>query len=138
VSPQKVVVSRHPAAIAFFSRALGAQACVEPCAETGCICQKEAVLPGAPVVMHLKRSLPDGTLEYIPVVSEARVSDVLGRHIFGNIPLHLAAWAARVTAVTFAGVPPRGAEYTLAQMDAAGALLETFEVTALDEGEENL
>ena len=54
--------------------------------------------------------------------------DVRGKHVAGNIPLHLAQYAASVTAVEFDGDPPRGAEYTAEDMSAAGAHLCTYRV----------
>lgn len=65
----------------------------------------------------------------IPVVAEVTAADVRGRHVVGNLPLHLAALCASVTAIEFAGPPPRGAEYTAAEMTAAGARLARYVVT---------
>lgn len=66
------------------------------------------------------------------VLAQANTEDVAGRIVAGNLPLHLAALAAEVVAVEFAGAPPRGQEYGLADMDAAGARLRRYRVIALD------
>lgn len=63
-----------------------------------------------------------------PVVAQATAEDVAGRVVAGNLPLHLAARAAEVVAVEYAGDPPRGAEYSLAEMHAAGARLRRYTV----------
>ena len=65
------------------------------------------------------------------VVAQATWADVAGRLVAGNLPLHLAAAAAAIVAVEFAGTPPRGAEYGVAEMEAAGARLRTYRVAAL-------
>jgi hypothetical protein len=66
-----------------------------------------------------------------PVLAQASADDVRGKRVVGNIPLHLAALAAEVVVVEFAGPAPRGQEYTLADMDAAGATLRRYRVEAL-------
>ena len=64
-----------------------------------------------------------------PVITgNATAADVAGQEVYGNVPLHLAALADCVHAVEFAGAPPRGAEYSLADMEAAGARLHCYEV----------
>lgn len=62
------------------------------------------------------------------IVATATAADVRGRVVVGNLPLHLAVEAAAVIAVEFAGDPPRGAEYGLADMLAAGARLRMYTV----------
>jgi len=66
-----------------------------------------------------------------PVVEQATADDVRGNVVAGNIPLHLAALAGQVIAVEFAGAPPRGAEYGVEEMRAAGARLVRYSVKAL-------
>lgn len=64
-----------------------------------------------------------------PVITgNAAPEDVRGNIVAGNIPLSLAALADEVVAVEFSGAPPRGAEYTAADMVAAGARLESYVV----------
>jgi len=114
-----IIVSRHPAAIEFIARQLGGQTAThqgKQCIEID--------------VTH-----PDdiGTPEHyacqlIPIVAQATAADVRGKHIYGNLPLHLAALAAKVTVVEFDGAPPRGQEYSLEDMQAAGAVLRTYVV----------
>ncbi len=64
----------------------------------------------------------------LPVVAQATADDVRGKHVVGNLPLHLAALAKSVTSVEFSGSPPRGSEYSLEEMKAAGAHLSTYKV----------
>jgi putative CRISPR-associated protein (TIGR02620 family) len=71
-----------------------------------------------------------------PVVASATPDDVRGRVVIGNVPLHLAAQAAEVWAIEFDGPPPRGAEYSAEDMEAAGARLRRYRVTALGEPED--
>ena len=64
-----------------------------------------------------------------PVITgNATPDDVRGKVVAGNIPLSLASMAEEVVAVEFSGAPPRGAEYTAADMEAAGARLEAYVV----------
>lgn len=105
----KVIISRHPATIEFIARHLGGE--YLPGLSVG--------LPGVVVVGK----------EQIPVITgNAAPTAVAGKEVYGNIPLDLAALATEVNAVLFTGAPPRGAEYGLAEMDAAGAYVGTFEV----------
>lgn len=69
---------------------------------------------------------------WIPVMPSVTARDVLGKHVCGNLPLHLAALCASVTAIEFAGDPPRGSEYGVSEMVAAGARLARYSVHALD------
>lgn len=64
-----------------------------------------------------------------PVITgNATPDDVRGKVVAGNVPLSLAALADEVVAVEFSGAPPRGAEYSAADMAAAGARLERYTV----------
>lgn len=72
----------------------------------------------AATVAYVREALPE--YAEAPVLAVASVEDVRGKHVAGNLPLHLAAEAEAVDAVEFAGTPPRGAEYGLAEMQAAG------------------
>lgn len=67
------------------------------------------------------------------VVEQATVADVTGAIVAGNLPFYLAALAAQVVAVEFAGTPPRGAEYGVEEMRAAGARLRRYTVAAVAE-----
>lgn len=66
-----------------------------------------------------------------PVVASATTEDVAGAIVAGNLPLNLAAKAAQVFAVEFDGVPPRGTEYGLTEMRAAGARISRYTVAAI-------
>lgn len=77
-------------------------------------------------VEFIRREKPE--FKDSPVTSVAMRDEVMGKDVAGNLPLHLAALAARVWAVEFSGSAPRGAEYTLADMDAAGAYLAPYRV----------
>ena len=67
----------------------------------------------------------------VPVLAEAKAEDVAGKIVYGNLPLHLACQAAAVMALEFAGAPPRGQEYGIEAMRAAGARLVAYRVEAL-------
>lgn len=90
----RVIVSRHPAAVEF-----------------------------------IRRELPE--FADAPVVATATAEDVAGKDVAGNLPLELAALANVVFAISFTGTPPRGREYSLADMDAAGATIRSFRVQAI-------
>lgn len=64
----------------------------------------------------------------LPIIASATPDDVRGKHVVGNLPLHLAALAASVTVIEFTGAAPRGADYTAIEMTAAGALLRRYRV----------
>lgn len=66
-----------------------------------------------------------------PVLASATPEDVRGKVVYGNLPLHLAALAEEVWAVEFSGTPPRGTEYGVEEMEAAGACLRRYRVTAI-------
>ena len=63
----------------------------------------------------------------VQVIAQAGPDDVRGMDVFGNVPMHLAAEAREVWAIEF-DIAPRGAEYTLADMKAAGARLVAYTV----------
>src|SRR3990167_6984680 len=56
---------------------------------------------------------------------------IAGREVAGPLPLHLIARTARYWAVEFAGAPPRGTEYGVAEMEEAGARLVEYRVQAV-------
>jgi putative CRISPR-associated protein (TIGR02620 family) len=87
----------------------------------------------AGAVEWLRRHYPE--LAEAPVVASAIPDAVRGKIVVGNLPLSLAAEAAEVWAVEFTGTPPRGAEYSADDMEAAGAVLRRYRVTALGEPE---
>lgn len=91
-----VIVSRHPAAVAF-----------------------------------IRESMPE--FASAVAMESAAPADVRGNVVAGNLPLHLAALASQIVAVEFAGPPPRGAEYKIEEMRAAGARLVRYTVTAVPE-----
>lgn len=95
-----VIVSRHPAAVAFIREESG---------------------------------LDDS----VPVLESATAADVCGCIVYGNVPLHLAASALAVVVVEFDGEPPRGREYTLDDMHAAGARLRVYQVSGTSRGTAN-
>ena len=69
----------------------------------------------------------------IPVVDTISAEDLRAANliIYGNVPLHIAVLAKAVVAIEFDGVPPRGAEYTLAEMQAVGAHLRAYRALAV-------
>ena len=54
------------------------------------------------------------------VSGNATAADVAGKVVWGVVPLHLASGAAEVHVIEFDS-PPRGVEYTVADMERAGA-----------------
>jgi hypothetical protein len=92
-----IIVSRHPATVAFIREAA---------------------------------KLPADT----PAYAEVTAGHVRKNVVYGNLPLHLAAMASQVVAVEFDGIPPRGQEYTAADMTAAGAKLRRYTVAAVTDG----
>lgn len=65
-----------------------------------------------------------------PRLKHATEDDVAGRLVVGNVPLRLAERALGVLAIEFEGQPPRGAEYTVADMVKAGARLRFYAVSS--------
>lgn len=80
--------------------------------------------PAAVELIH--RELPQ--FRGAPVLPVAREEDVAGAVVAGNLPLRLAALASLVLAIEFTGDPPRGRDYTLAEMDEAGAYISAYQV----------
>ena len=103
-----VIVSRHPAAIQFIAEQLGG------------------------TVNALGVAVAGG--KYIPVVAFATEDSVRGKLVYGNVPLSLACSAAAVCVIEFQWTPPRGQEYSLADMKAAGACLRWYGVLKTPEG----
>jgi hypothetical protein len=81
----------------------------------------------AAAIEFIRRELP-AVFADAPVLASATASQVRGMVVAGNLPLDLACEAQYVWAITFAGQPPRGQEFTLADMDAAGAQLAPYVV----------
>jgi hypothetical protein len=81
-----------------------------------------------PAAIEFIRNRVDGAHLY-PVLESATADDVRGQRMYGNLPLHLATMAESITAVEFSKTPPRGLEYTLEDMKAAGAYLRTYAVS---------
>jgi len=81
-------------------------------------------------IEFIRRELPE--FADAPVLASVTAADVHGAEVAGNLPLDLAAEADVVYAITFAGAPPRGQEYSLADMDAAGASIRGYVVVVKD------
>ena len=78
-------------------------------------------------------TLLDRIVVYAGVVNRR---DIQSLDVIGNLPLHLAVYAASVTAIEFSGAPPRGAEYTAEEMVIAGACLSRYRVQRYKRGDE--
>lgn len=63
------------------------------------------------------------------LVETATAQDVTGHHVYGVLPLHLAALADKVSVVEFKTPVRGGMDLSAEQMDEAGAFLRTFKVT---------
>lgn len=85
--------------------------------------------PGA--LIWLRQIKPE--LTKVPVLSSATPADVIGKEVYGNLPLHLAALTYRIVAIEFTGKPPRGTEFTVEDMIAAGARLVSYNVRKITE-----
>lgn len=67
-------------------------------------------------------------------MSHATSEVVRGKHVYGVLPLHLAAEAETVTTIDLPDLPPerRGQELTVAEMDAYGARMSTYVVRRVE------
>lgn len=65
------------------------------------------------------------------LIGNVTPDQIRGAHVAGVLPLHLAAVADRVSTIVFDN-PPRGNEYSLDDMIAAGARIETFVVRPIE------
>jgi len=76
----------------------------------------------------LREFAPGGANAVVISDRNATAEDVAGKVVAGNIPLHLAALCREVVAVEFCGDPPRGREYTIADMTSAKAVMRSYKV----------
>jgi hypothetical protein len=113
---ERVIVSRHSAEIRFIASQLHPY------------WHPPIITPDRVIWQTIGVEPEENLLDSIPVVGNACASDVVGKTVYGNLPLHLAALAARVVAVEFAGASPRGECYSLADMVTAGARLVEYRV----------
>lgn len=69
----------------------------------------------------------------VPVISHAAALDVSGKHVFGVLPLHLSALAARHTVVPL-NIPmnKRSAELTLEDIREYALPIRTYEVNLVE------
>lgn len=67
----------------------------------------------------------------VPVVAQATIEDVEMSEVFGNLPMYLASRCTVLNAVEFTGQPPRGAEYGIKEMEAAGVIVRRYVVAQL-------
>lgn len=126
-----LIVSRHAAAVAFIRKHWGWEdAPVLGHLEFSCGHSENVPVHDldAEVVEHCRACGAGIATKVLP--ANATEQDVLGKIVAGNLPLNLAALTAEVWAVEFTGQPPRGAEYGLAEMEAAGACLRAYRVEA--------
>lgn len=118
---RSVIVSRHPAAIQFIASRIHPD------------WHPPVITPGAilwyPVGLEPSDDQFDVPYDTVPVIASATADDVRGANVYGNLPMHLAALADTVYAVEFTGPAPRGQEYTMEEMLAAGATLTPYRVT---------
>ena len=70
-------------------------------------------------VEFIREEMPE--LTDAEVFASVTAQDVEGKVVVGNLPLSMACLAAEVIAVEFEGAPPRGQEYGVEEMRAAGA-----------------
>jgi hypothetical protein len=134
-----VIVSRHVAAIQFIAECLGSEGIeyvfvprepADPADVRPLSCLGDVLGYVRPDVDDAFWK-PGTCVDRVNVLSSAAANDVRDRYIYGNVPLHLAAVAASVYAIEFSS-PPRGTEYTLADMHKAGAKLVQYRVTTVE------
>ena len=77
-------------------------------------------------VEFIREEMPE--LADAEVFASVTAQDVEGKVVVGNLPLSMACLAAEVIAVEFEGAPPRGQEYGVEDMRAAGAKLARYRV----------
>ena len=58
-------------------------------------------------------------------------SDLLGAHVCGNLPLHLASLCESITVMTYKAEPPKRGEYTKEHFERLGCKLRNFKVTEI-------
>lgn len=129
---KKIIVSRHPAAIEFVAQALfGSEYEIMPVSGlVQQVCYHDQDSPSGET--PFENGYPRQVLDEVQVIAQATAEDVRGKHVYGNVPLHLACLAGMVTVIEFEGAPPRGQEYDLAAMKAAGAVLRSYGVLPMD------
>lgn len=80
----------------------------------------------------IRKRLPEFT--NAPVYKEATEDLVRGNEVAGNLPANLAALTARYIAIEYpVGKAPRGQEYTLEDMENAGAMLVEYKVQRIQD-----
>ena len=77
---------------------------------------------------EIERRYGKDRAEVTPVLESATQDDVRGQVVWGNLPLGLARLAEEVRAVEFVGSHPRGQEYDIREMEAAGAMIYRYRV----------
>jgi hypothetical protein len=87
---------------------------------------KFVIISRHPAAVEFIRATDARFTEAPVITGNATPDDVRGCIVAGNIPLSLAALAVEVVAVEFDGAPPRGSEYGVAEMAAAGARLASY------------
>jgi len=118
---EQVIVSRHPAAIEWVAQQLDMYSEEYPVYDRD---------------LSLVTIYDDGaeTERYVPVYTQVDDSTQLnGKLVYGVLPMSLAAEAYRAFVIEFTGDPPRGREYSVADMEEAGARLVEYEVRRVTE-----
>jgi hypothetical protein len=114
---ETIVVSRHPATVQF----------IAGCMRDDCV-DSEVVPGGIHLFGRADTAYSGEDYGFVPVIFAAYPDDVMGKVVYGNLPLHLASLTSLVRAVEFEGAPPRGQEYSLEDMMRAGARLVDYVV----------
>jgi len=93
--------------------------------------QRQALLDERPVIV----TRHDGAVAWLaargitgPVIEQATEADVAGKVVIGNLPLYLAAAAAKVGSIDMPSLPrgQRGEDLSPSEMDAAGATIRWY------------
>jgi|SRR3989344_4689199 len=107
-----IIVSRHPAAIQFCAAHIADR---ENWNQYSIFSDKVEFYEGEEVYT-------------VPIKSSVTPADVTGVEVYGNLPMNLAAVAGGLSVIEFGSNPPRGQEYTLADMEVAGAFIASYKV----------
>jgi hypothetical protein len=100
----------------------------EPCDKRLLYAMKKLIVTRHPAAAEFIREELGSGWQDAEIKPEVTEEDVKNAVVAGNLPLHLAAKAARVLAVEFEGPPPRGAEFTVEDMRSAGARIMPYVV----------
>lgn len=132
---KRLIVSRHPATVAYLREILGPEWANAHCPACDDRLEGRLLTEIRELYPDYDAGLVDQAHDWSAPGAHVHVythsEDVEGAVVAGNLPLHLAALASEVIAVEFAENPPRGRDYGRVEMEAAGVHLRRYRVEAL-------